>query len=472
MAFTQLGLRIVLLSDSFDLLVGGFGNGGIGAGAVQRPSPAKRGAFLLESLVHGAGRRVRVRVLGGDRRGEMQVTRFLRNTLVGPEEMVTTAAARTGARCGGRHVLAIQDTTVVRSHGGGGTYLHAMMALDGDDGAILGPIDGQFLTRTQGKSGTQRERLIEDKESYRWLEGAKAAGIVCAGAARVTVIGDRESDIFEMFTRRPDNVDLLIRASKDRACNDEAHAKTSLFKHLDALPVATRVALDLPAKPGRKARVATLELRYARVELKRPAHSIDKTAPPSTSINLVDVREVDAPAGEAAVHWRLLTTHAVTNPAQAFDVVNLYRQRWAIEQVFRTMKTQGFDIENVRIEDEKPLCNLTMAVFIAAVIIQQLVHARDGTAELGSLRPLTDAFDAEDQILLEAFTKKLEGKTEKQKNPHPRGSLAYAAWVCARLGGWNCYYGKPGPITMLNGWREFQAAKRGVALISADYEDV
>jgi hypothetical protein len=61
-------------------------------------------------------------------------------------------------------------------------------------------------------------------------------------------------------------------------------------------------------------------------------------------------------------------------------------------------------------------------------------------------------FEPDDIPLLEAWCAKLEGKTERQKNPHPKGSLAYAAWVCARLGGWTGYYGKPGPVVMLNGW--------------------
>ena len=52
---------------------------------------------------------------------------------------------------------------------------------------------------------------------------------------------------------------------------------------------------------------------------------------------------------------------------------------------------------------------------------------------------------------------KLEGTTARQKNPHPRGSLAHAAWVCARLGGWTGYYGKPGPVVMLHGWLELNS---------------
>jgi hypothetical protein len=55
----------------------------------------------------------------------------------------------------------------------------------------------------------------------------------------------------------------------------------------------------------------------------------------------------------------------------------------------------------------------------------------------------------------------LEGKTAKHNNPHPKGSLAFASRVCARLGGWTGYYGKPGPIVMLRGLTEFHAIKHG-----------
>ena len=83
-----------------------------------------------------------------------------------------------------------------------------------------------------------------------------------------------------------------------------------------------------------------------------------------------------------------------------------------------------------------------------------------------TLAPWANICTHADIPLIEAFSAKLEGKTQKQKNPHPKGSLAFAAWVCARLGGWNCYYGKPGPITLLKGWNIFQAAKQGAALMA------
>ena len=107
------------------------------------------------------------------------------------------------------------------------------------------------------------------------------------------------------------------------------------------------------------------------------------------------------------------------------------------------------------------------AALIAAVTVQQLVHARDGGGAEDRLRPIIDAFEEADIPLVEALCATLEGKTQRQKNPHPKRSLAYAAWVCARLGGWTGCYGKPGPVVMLQGWLKLQAAKQGLSAITA-----
>lgn len=405
---------------------------------------------------------MRVRRLGGDRAGEIRLTRLLRNDAVTVEAMAAEAGRRTADRCRGRHVLAIQDTTVVRSPtGGGGLYLHPVIVVDAAEGALLGLAHATFLSRDQGAKAERRAKPVKDKESQRWLDGASKASEVCAEAARVTVIADRESDIYAAFAGCPAGTDLLIRAAQDRSLGDQGR----LFARLDALPEAGRAGLDLPAKPGRGARAAQIAVRFMTVDLARPRNGIVAGLPESVRMTALDVREVDPPPGES-VHWRLLTTHTVQNAADAFAIVDLYRRRWAIEQVFRTLKTQGFDIEGLLIQEEAPLRRLVMATLVAAVTIQQLVHARDGIQGPQPLRPISDAFDPEDAHLLQAFCAKLEGKTERQKNPHPKGSLAYAAWVCARLGGWTGYYGKPGPLVMLNGWLDFQAAKRGLSALN------
>lgn len=409
-----------------------------------------------------------IRRLGGNRAGEIRLTRFVRNEAVKVEEMVAEAAARTAGRCVGRHVLMIQDTTLVRAaeRRGTGLFLHVALVVDADDGVVLGLAHAQFLTRKAvadlaSTKAKMRVTPFEDKESFRWLKGARAAGSACAEAQQVTVIADRESDVFELFAQRPQDVQLLVRAKHDRALGDAGR----MFARIDAEPEAGRTTIVLPAHPGRSARNATLAVRYLQIEPVKPgAGGCGKVQPGGVRLNLVDVREVGAPEGQAPVHWRLLTTLPVGHAAEALAVADLYRRRWAIEQLFRTLKTQGFDIEALPFTDDAPRERLVMAALVAAVTIQQLVHAREGVQGPSPLRPVTDAFDEADRPLLKAFTAELEGKTARQKNPHPEGSLAYAAWVCARLGGWTGYYGKPGPIVMLQGWIYFQTAKRGASL--------
>ena len=280
--------------------------------------------------------------------------------------------------------------------------------------------------------------------------------MAAAGAARVTAVCDREGDIYEMFADRPDGVEVLIRAAQDRAVPE---GTGKLFSSLAGRP-ETEHTIGLPARPGQRKREARIALRFGAVTLRRPRNRpVAPGVPASQPVFLVEAREIDPPPGAAPAHWRLLTSHRVENFEQARWITQLYRRRWVIEQVFRTIKSKGFDIERVSMETA-PFTTLCAMTLVAGVSCMQMVQDRDGAAG----RPLQDVFDAEDRPALEAVSASLEGKTEKQKNPHPKGSLAFAAWVCARLGGWTGYYGKPGPVVMLNGLYQFRAIQRGYQL--------
>jgi hypothetical protein len=416
---------------------------------------------LHERLVASGPSGVRVRRLGRDRAGEIRITRFLRNPAVSVAEMVATGAARTGARLVGRHVLAIQDTSTVRAGTEGRCIaLHPVIAVDAIEGALLGLIDAQFMVRDGGKRDRRRVRGFAEKESRRWLDGAERAAGVAAGAAQITVVADREGDIYEDFACKPHGIEVLIRAGQDRALADGSR----LFAKAATLAEAGRMTVDLAAAPGRRARTAALSLRFCVVEIARPVSRKQPAEmaalPPSVTLTLVEACEIDPPADAAAAHWRLLTTHKVADAADARRIIGFYRQRWTIEQLFRTLKTHGFDVEALRLVDGGPFEKLVAASLIAAVTVLQLVHERNGTAK----RPLEDAFDSEDRRALEAVSASFEGKTARQKNPHPKGSLAFAAWVLARLGGWTGYYGKPGPVVMLHGLIQFHAIKHGWTL--------
>jgi hypothetical protein len=416
---------------------------------------------LLERLASVGQSGVCVRRLGGGRSGEIRITRFLRNRRVTTEEMFAAAGERTARLVAGRHILAIEDTTSLRDDGQQHSLsVHPTIAVDALNGALYGLVHAEFLHRHGGKKAARKQRPFADKESRRWLTAAEvaAARLLPAGAACVTVVTDREGDIYEEFACKPAAVELLIRAAQDRRLAGGG----MLFGCTDGLPELGRVKIDLPSAPGRPARTAILALRACAVAIARPGRPKQEAAalPATVAVSLVEAREIDPPAGVEAAHWRLLTTHTVNSLADAKTIVGFYRERWAIEQLFRSYKTQGFDIEAVRIAEERPFENLAAATLIAAVQVLQLVRDRDGL----SGRPLEDVFDPEDQPALEAVCATLEGKTARQKNPHPNGSLAYAAWVCARLGGWTGYYGKPGPIVTLKGLLQFKAIAHGWTL--------
>jgi len=69
-------------------------------------------------------------------------------------------------------------------------------------------------------------------------------------------------------------------------------------------------------------------------------------------------------------------------------------------------------------------------------------------------------------LRLQKVNERLEGKTEKQKNPFPSNKLNWAAWIIARLGGWKGYKSQkpPGPITMKTGLDKFQNIFQGYQL--------
>ena len=407
---------------------------------------------------------------------EMQFTRFLRNDAVTAEEITATAAQRTAARARGRDVVVVQDTSELALGGrrakangygpigkGGalrGLLQHAALAVDAGNGGVIGLVDAKVWNRTGGKARHRRSRNTKQKESQRWIDSTRRAAEVLADAASITVVSDRESDIYEHFALRPQGTHLIVRACQNRRIEtDEAEQIDLLFAHIDSLPEQARFKVKIPAAPGRKARNSELAVRFSPVTLRKPLYGA-ADLPDTVPLFVVDVRETSTPEGSKPIHWRLLTTHPVTNIAEARRIVDRYRMRWVVEEYFHTEKTGGFDIEAADISDPKAMIRFAAAVAVAAVTVMQLVKARDGTTG----QDLLEAFEPTDQAVLEAVSAKLEGKTERQKNPHPKGSLAFAAWTIARLGGWDGYYGKPGPKTMRLGLEAFERIKFGATL--------
>ncbi len=104
-------------------------------------------------------------------------------------------------------------------------------------------------------------------------------------------------------------------------------------------------------------------------------------------LTLIEVAARNPPAGQPPIIWRLLTTHRIASHEQVWRIVGWYRQRWAIEQLFGTLKSQGLRIEDSQVGDADRLVKLTAIAAHAACIVMQLVQARDGkTGQAGRHR--------------------------------------------------------------------------------------
>lgn len=417
----------------------------------------RRAELMLEQMV--ATRSLVGRKFSGTREGQIGSLRLLSSDRVTPDKLLAPHIARTIENVRGLRIVAAQDTTEINFAGrdarrkglgpaGNGTakgfFVHPLVAIDATSEAVIGVAGAKIWTRDAVPTPPHRGRPLADKESVRWLEGAEQAAKLRPHATQVIMVADREGDIYPLFARRPETVDFVVRATHDRALTDAGHLFTAAAGWAELGRIEVKVA---SRGPGDKGRTATVALKAGSVTVLKPVSSGEKRDPAALRLGFIEAREVDMDdAVTKPLLWRLVTTLPVATLADAEDAVRLYRLRWRIEEVFRTLKKDGLKLEESQVETAERLFNLAALGLVAATRIIQLVDARDG-----STRPATDVIRADQIEAAAAISATLEGKTERKKNGHPKGSLAWLAWITGRLGGWNCYYKPPGPKTMADG---------------------
>ena len=360
------------------------------------------------------------------------------------ERLIEGWSEQTRSAVTGRHVLAIQDTSEInfrttpeRRCGlgeigkgtGRGVLVHAMVAVDAANGSGLGVVAGSVYTRHGRIETLHTKRPLEEKESRRWIDTGEAAKSVLAAAAAVTVVADRESDIYAEWATLPgDHFPLLTRVMQDRAVavglqpTGLTRGGGTLSSAVEPLPFVATRAVDLLTTHQRAARRAVLSLRFGAVAVLKPRSGGLRHLPKKVPLRLIDVIERNPPEGVEPVHWRLLTTHEVTDAAAAWQIVEWYRMRWTIEQLFRLMKSHGLRIEDSQLADADTLIKLTAIATRAATVILQIVQARAGKSH----EPAGNALTQPEIAVLDGLNATIEGKTALQNNPHPTHSLAWA----------------------------------------------
>lgn len=221
-----------------------------------------------------------------------------------------------------------------------GLILHDTLAFT-EDGTPLGILDAQCWARDpqkRGKSRHRKELPLEQKESAKWLHSfSQVAALqkLCPDTTLVS-IGDRESDIFELFlaaTREPAGPKLLVRAEKTRNRKVE---QQHLWEYMAAREMAGALKIHIPRRGSNKARDTWVEIRFAEVTLSPPKKSSFSTP---VKVWAVYVTEKEIEEGIKPVEWMLLTTAPVETFADAQKRVEWYSSRWGIEVYHRTLKS-------------------------------------------------------------------------------------------------------------------------------------
>lgn len=208
---------------------------------------------------------------------------------------------------------------------------------------------------------------------------------------------------------------------------------------------------------NRKKRSAICKIKFGKYQIPIPVNIKNKSDYRSSVImNAVQIKEVETsvPKSECALHWTLWTSQEIENIDQALAVIHSYRKRWEVEEAHRLLKTKGFNLESSELESAQSIRKWLLLGMAASIKIMQLKAARSGKSDL----EIESIFNNKEQACLKMLNGKLEGNTEKQKNPFPEYKLPWASWIIARLGGWKGYQSQrpPGIITFKRGLSKFE----------------
>jgi hypothetical protein len=234
-----------------------------------------------------------------------------------------------------------------------GLYLHPMLAVT-PDRVCHGVLNWNTVIREPGSLGKKKEpRKIEEKESYRWLEGYRVACNLSNTLPRTSCVyvADREADIYEIYAEKHlrDNsteeasAEFLVRSKHDRVlANGE-----KLWSAMKKAPVLGEVAFDIADAPSHIKRSVIQTIQVMTVTLKGQKRFGEQL--PDVQITAILAREDNPPKGELAVEWLLFTSKQINTLEEALTVIEWYLCRWQIEIYFKVLKS-GCKVEELQLE--------------------------------------------------------------------------------------------------------------------------
>jgi hypothetical protein len=401
--------------------------------------------------------------------------RFLRNPRVHAEAILAPHVAQTVRRARACPVvLAVHDTTECRFGGraprpglgvlsdhGQGFHAHVTLAVT-PAGEPLGVLNlwawrrapwtapSMERARLRPRAAPQSiTRYDPGREYVRWFEGVDATAARLADHPRVVHVMDREGDCTELIAQLLDEGRaFIIRLCHDRRL--DAHRRAvgvaKLYEALAGEPVRYTCDVAFGARAPatdhghRSARRATLAVRAGAFVIS-PSNNTVYHVPPRLPVHVVEVREVDPPAGEEPILWRLVTTEPIATDADVTAVITAYRARWGIEEYFKIVKT-GCRYEALQLRTGRALLNALCLVLPVAWSLLRLRWWERDAPEAAATHVLTP-------MQLDVLARQSRRRAMPRAEPP---TVREALWAIAALGGHIRHNGPPGVLTLLRGF--------------------
>lgn len=440
-----------------------------------RQATRKKGAAFLVALQRA--RTCSIHALPKNLSEAQGYYRFLDNARVTEQEIMQIIQSKTMISVAEKRVLAIADSTEINCEGHinriqnkqglgmlsnnktHGFHLHAILSVNEDDGFPLGIAGARLWSRIGPSiSHSRKRRMITEKEVDKWYsDNLEARDHVLRQATHITYVMDRDADIYDVLDAVPnERTDVVIRCRHDRWINvgqtNKKVKKVKLHQFLSKQPSQGEILFKSESRQ-RRGQIICAEVKFASVHIVRPAGPIMPNSKEHVHLYIVEVKEIKSQRNTTPILWRIFTSKPVTTFQQAIDVVEIYRKRWQIEEFFRLIKTESFNLEASELEKGLNLRKLCLFVMEAAVKVAQLKAVRSEQSPI----KIATVFSQQEIACLHLLNNKYRGTTLKQSNPFHPDSLSWASWIIARLGGWKGYSSQspPGSITFKRGIERF-----------------
>jgi hypothetical protein len=426
----------------------------------------KRFRMLLEQLSDGTGESIPMACQ--DWANTKAAYRFLSNERVSEEAILAGHFQSTRERFAATEEMALvlHDTTefsyhredgraiglLSKSHIGTksrprhhkvcGILMHSSLAVT-PEGLPLGLSAIKFWTRQEFKGTNALKKHInptrvpiEEKESIRWLQNLRESTALLGAPERCIHIGDRESDIYELFcAAREIDTHFVLRTCVDRLAGDGNHTIDDEMEEVNCKGLHRIEVRDKKSNT----REAVLELRYRRIRILPPIGK-QKRYPPLT-LTVIHAQERDAPKGCEAIDWKLITDLPVQSRVEAIEKIEWYALRWKIEVFHKIMKS-GCKAEDSKLRTAERLVNLIATFCIMSWRIfwmTMLNRSTAGASPKFALTPLE--IELLDRLVKDKATRKSQRKT-----------LSDYLTKIAQLGGYLARASDPPPGNMVM-WR-------------------